>query len=158
MRGGGGGGSGGDGWVVVPQPAGSFMASRGMEREEHFSSFDDSVNAVSFGFVATAILISMFLLMAIFEKFIRARSAAQRPMTQTVAHIESGRSEWNGKLGHPSPKAVVMPGEKVPTFIAHPAPPPCQPERISWPLHLHHSPCPGPSSTPSHPQAAPNDL
>lgn len=94
----------GSGWVVVPQPAGSFLASPDLEREERWTNFDDSVNAVSFGFVATAILISMFLLMAIFEKFLRARSAPQQPATQTVADIESGHWECNGKLGHPSPK------------------------------------------------------
>ncbi|KAK4784063.1 hypothetical protein SAY86_018431 [Trapa natans] len=167
----GGGGDSSGGWVVVPQPAGSFVSSQDMEREDHWSSFDDSVNAVSFGFVATAILISMFLLMAIFEKFLRARSAAQQPATQTVADIESDQREWHGKLGHPSPKAavyakevsVVMPGEQVPTFIAHPAPPPCPPERISWPLHFHRSPCPcpcpgSPSATTTHPQAARNAL
>ncbi|KAK4766010.1 hypothetical protein SAY87_007652 [Trapa incisa] len=74
------------------------MALRGMEREDHWSSFDfdDSINDVSFEFVATDILISMFLHMAIFEKFIRASPAVQQPMTQTVAHTESGRSEFNG--------------------------------------------------------------
>lgn len=41
--------------------------------EEMWRHFDDSVNAVSFGFVATAILISMFLVMAILERFLRTR-------------------------------------------------------------------------------------
>ncbi|KAL5060919.1 hypothetical protein RYX36_032523 [Vicia faba] len=40
-----------------------------LHRDEHWTNFDSSVNAVSFGFVATAILISMFLVMAIFERF-----------------------------------------------------------------------------------------
>ena len=47
--------------------------------EEHFSDLDTSVNAVSFGFVATAILISMFLVMAIFERFLRPSSQALSP-------------------------------------------------------------------------------
>ncbi|OWM78631.1 uncharacterized protein LOC116195931 [Punica granatum] len=151
-----GGGGAGAGWVVVPQPAESFLAPPDLEREEHWTSFDDSVNAVSFGFVATAILISMFLLMAIFEKFLRARSATQPPAGRTLMDIESGRREYTGKLDHPSPKAtvyarevsVVMPGEEIPTFIAHPVPPPCPPERVSWPLHHHHNPCLG-YSTPN---------
>ncbi|KAL5060648.1 hypothetical protein RYX36_032252, partial [Vicia faba] len=42
-----------------------------LHRDEHWTNFDSSVNAVSFGFVATAILISMFLVMAIFERFLR---------------------------------------------------------------------------------------
>lgn len=31
--------------------------------------------------------------------------------------------------------SVLMPGEQIPTFIAHPAPAPCPPERILQPLH-----------------------
>ncbi|KAJ6846814.1 uncharacterized protein M6B38_283405 [Iris pallida] len=31
--------------------------------------------------------------------------------------------------------SVLMPGNDIPTFIAHPAPVPCPPERISWPPH-----------------------
>lgn len=31
--------------------------------------------------------------------------------------------------------SVVMPGEKVPTFIANPAPVHCPPERMPWPSH-----------------------
>ncbi|KAK8961933.1 hypothetical protein KSP40_PGU004161 [Platanthera guangdongensis] len=32
--------------------------------------------------------------------------------------------------------SVLMPGHDVPTFLAHPVPPPCPPERISWPPHI----------------------
>lgn len=46
-----------------------------VDREDQWRSFDNSVNAVSFGFVATAILISMFLVMAIFERLLRPRSS-----------------------------------------------------------------------------------
>lgn len=31
--------------------------------------------------------------------------------------------------------SVLMPGDNMPTYIAHPAPPPCPPERVKWPLH-----------------------
>lgn len=31
--------------------------------------------------------------------------------------------------------SVLMPGEEIPTFIAHPAPVPCPPERSTWPFH-----------------------
>jgi hypothetical protein len=50
--------------------------------------------------------------------------------------------------------SVLMPGQDVPTFIAHPVPPPaaapcpCQPEKVSWPSH-HHYPFPYPSPTSS---------
>lgn len=31
--------------------------------------------------------------------------------------------------------SVLMPGHDFPTFIAHPAPAPCPPERMPWPSH-----------------------
>ncbi|KAK9267785.1 hypothetical protein L1049_010220 [Liquidambar formosana] len=125
-------------------------------REDHWRHFDNSVNAVSFGFVATAILISMFLVMAIFERFLRPTSPALSPSAgRSHGDLES-QMGFNGKLGHPSPKmsvyakgvSVLMPGEHIPTFIAHPAPVPCPPERIPWPLHQHSS-LPNPTSNSS---------
>ncbi|KAJ0018886.1 hypothetical protein Pint_10695 [Pistacia integerrima] len=207
-----------------------------VQREDHWRHFDNSVNAVSFGFVATAILISMFLVMAIFERFLRPTSPTGN---HTHGDLES-QLPFNPKLGYPSPKfkdfpccfeyfelslfhfftkltetlsmqtdpplymmaiclitddyvaiacpvpgvrdrsksldtlhllcefvthvqwtlnsdrmfpksvgglsmtvyangvSVLMPGDDIPTFIAHPAPVPCPPERISWPHHQHH--------------------
>ena len=71
-----------------------------VQREDHWRHFDNSVNAVSFGFVATAILISMFLVMAIFERFLRPNSS---PGGRNHGDLESQLS-FNGKLSHPSPK------------------------------------------------------
>ncbi|KAL4585124.1 hypothetical protein LXL04_009739 [Taraxacum kok-saghyz] len=100
------------------------------EDDGHWRNFDNSVSAVSFGLVATAILISMFLAMALFERFLRPPSSAARNRgdleSQMVAH---------GKLEFPSPKAniyakevsVLMPGEETPTFIANPVPSVCPP-------------------------------
>ncbi|XVE51278.1 hypothetical protein DITRI_Ditri02bG0027000 [Diplodiscus trichospermus] len=110
-----------------------------VEREDHWRNFDNSVNAVSFGFVATAILISMFLVMAIFERFLRPNSS---PTGRNHGDLES-QLGFNGKLSHPSPKmtiytsgvSVLMPGDEIPTFIAHPAPVPCPSERLSLPQH-----------------------
>ncbi|GER36483.1 cell division protein FtsW homolog, partial [Striga asiatica] len=90
VMGGGGGGGGGDGWGSSPPAPGG--APPYIPREDHWTHFDNSVNAVSFGFVATAILISIEV-------------------------------------------SVVMPGNKVPTFIAKQAPVPCPPERMHWPSH-----------------------
>jgi len=47
--------------------------------------------------------------------------------------------------------SVLMPGEEIPTFIAHPAPAPCPSERMSLPLHQHNSLsfCPASRSLPS---------
>lgn len=36
--------------------------------------------------------------------------------------------------------SVLMPGDQIPTFIAHPAP--CCPERIPWPSHQHNTSLP----------------
>ncbi|CAN4084005.1 unnamed protein product [Withania somnifera] len=112
-----------------------------LTKDDHWTHFDNSVNAVSFGFVATAILISMFLIMAIFERFLRPPSAELTPS----GHRRHGDIElgFNPKLDYPAPKvstnarevSVLMPGNDIPTFIAHPAPVPCQPERNPWPSH-----------------------
>ncbi|KAL2328260.1 hypothetical protein Fmac_021687 [Flemingia macrophylla] len=114
------------------------------QRPDHWEHFDDSVNALSFGFVATAILISMFLLLAIFERFLRQRSNEANVAAPTdVEH----QMDFGGKLETLSPKMtiygrgvlVLMPGEKIPTFIALPSPAPCVREPISWPIQ--HSSC-----------------
>ncbi|KAL7130067.1 hypothetical protein ABFS83_13G108800 [Erythranthe nasuta] len=139
-----------DGWGGwPPSPGGSPLY---IQKYDHWTHFDNSVNAVSFGFVATAILISMFLVMAIFEKFLRNTSPALSPSgdrRRRHSDIEAqnhASGSYNAKpLAYPSPKisisarevSVVMPGDKVPTFIAHPAPVPCPPERMTCPPHHH---------------------
>ncbi|XP_027347785.1 uncharacterized protein LOC113859167 [Abrus precatorius] len=109
------------------------------QKPEHWKHFDDSVNAVSFGFVATAILISMFLLLAIFERFLRQRS--DEPSVPVQMDLEH-QMDIGVKLENLSPKMtiygrgvlVLMPGEQIPTFIALPTPAPCSPEPISLPI------------------------
>ncbi|KAI3465717.1 hypothetical protein Pfo_022380 [Paulownia fortunei] len=121
----------------------------GVDREDHWRSFDNSVNAVSFGFVATAILISMFLVMAIFERFLRPRSP---DAAGSGGHNPAGGEANMRKLDYPSPKitvypkgvSVLMPGERMPTFLAHPAP--AASCSSSQPI-LHHSMFPGPASS-----------
>lgn len=49
---------------------------------------------------------------------------------------------------YPKGVSVLMPGQDMPTFIAHPAPAPCPPERIRWPSHQP-PPFTGSSSNPS---------
>ncbi|KAH0697150.1 hypothetical protein KY290_016027 [Solanum tuberosum] len=133
-----------EGWGWPPSPTGSPMY---LTKDDHWTHFDNSVNAVSFGFVATAILISMFLIMAIFERFLRPPSPPE--LTPSVGHRRHADIEsqlgFNHKLGYPTTKvstnarevSVLMPGNDIPTFIAHPAPAPapCQPERNPWPSH-----------------------
>ncbi|KAA8515313.1 hypothetical protein F0562_018457 [Nyssa sinensis] len=115
------------------------------QREDHWRHFDNSVNAISFGFVATAILISMFLVMAIFERFLRPTTPSSTPSGGRYNGDIESQMTFNGKFDQPSPKisvnarevSVLMPGEDIPTFIAQPAPMPCPAERISWPPHQH---------------------
>lgn len=78
------------------------VAPLNIDRVEHWRRFDNSVNAVSFGFVATAILISMFLVMAIFERFLRPRSSM--PSGPNSASDLEAQMMFNGKLNYPSPK------------------------------------------------------
>ncbi|GFP96900.1 hypothetical protein PHJA_001834100 [Phtheirospermum japonicum] len=128
------------------------MGGGGLDRGSYWRTFDNSVSAVSFGFVATAILISMFLIMAIFERFLWRRSPG-----------DGGGDPAAGdgsvtKLDYPSPKmtiypkgvSVLMPGDTIPTFLAHPAPagvaPPSTSESVSRPIP-HQSMFPGPDST-----------
>ncbi|XP_021670526.1 uncharacterized protein LOC110657588 isoform X2 [Hevea brasiliensis] len=141
-----GGDEGGSSWATVPPP---MVAPLNLEREDHWRHFDNSVNAVSFGFVATAILISMFLVMAIFERFLRPRSlsSSSAASTRTPTDLEANVVS-HSKLDYPSPKmtvyakgvSVLMPGEDAPTFLAHPAPAPCPPEHFIKPFHQH-GPC-----------------
>lgn len=58
-----------------------------------WKSFGTSMNAISFGFVATAILISMFLIMAIFEHLFRPSPSFTSPDVMTT----NGSSESGGK-------------------------------------------------------------
>lgn len=71
--------------------------------EDHWRQADNSVNAVSFGFVATAILIFMFLVMAIFERFLKPNSSPGPGGGRNHADLQPQLS-FNGKPGHPSPK------------------------------------------------------
>ncbi|XP_063944364.1 uncharacterized protein LOC108208200 isoform X2 [Daucus carota subsp. sativus] len=77
-----------------------------LQRDYYFRHFGNSVNAVSCGFVATAILISMFLVMALFERFLRHASpetspSGDRSHADGVSHSQVG---YHGKLSYPSPK------------------------------------------------------
>jgi hypothetical protein len=89
---------GGYAWAPIGGPLNN------VQREELGRHFDDSVNAVSFGFVATAILISMFLVMAIFERFLRPASPPLSPSGHRNHRDLEAQMGYNAKLSHPSPK------------------------------------------------------
>ncbi|CAL9238401.1 unnamed protein product [Arabidopsis halleri] len=91
-----------------------------------------TMNAISFGFVATAILILMFIILAILEHLFRSDHSSPYDV--------DGSSQFQ-KLASLVPittsdVSVVMPGEKLPSYVALPAPFPCRREGIRWPPHL----------------------
>ncbi|KAK0590316.1 hypothetical protein LWI29_025331 [Acer saccharum] len=112
-------------------------------QEAPWKNFGTSMNAISFGFVATAILISMFLIMAIFEHLFRPGPSFSSPDAITGGSSESGAKKKLGNTQtvsttYASDFSVVMPGQQYPTYIAQPAPLPCQREGIYyWPSHEH---------------------
>ncbi|CAL9099003.1 unnamed protein product [Musa textilis] len=71
------------------------------DREAAFKDLSSSMNALSFGFIATAILVSMFLVMAIFEHLLRSR--ASHPPSQTDAH---GHLEMRQEQDQMPPKMI----------------------------------------------------
>ncbi|CAK9136642.1 unnamed protein product [Ilex paraguariensis] len=92
------------GWSVLPPTEAPLY----IPTEDHWRHFDNSGNAVSFGFVATAILIFMFLVMAIFERFLRPTSPALTPAGgRRFGDIES-QMGFNAKFGLPSPKSAIL--------------------------------------------------
>ena len=66
------------GGLAMP-PAVVPAAAAAAEEEMRWRQLDSGVSAVSFGFVATAIVVSMFLAMAILEHFLR-------PLAHTLGH------------------------------------------------------------------------
>lgn len=141
-------------WPPSPSPLYSSSSNNNnhnslRQEDDGWRHFDSSVNALSFGFVATAVLISMFLVMAILEKLLRpplspSPDRSTRHSPRPASDPES-QTAFHRKLSHPSPKmsvyakgvSVLMPGEDIPTYIAHPTPMPCPPERTRRPLHPH---------------------
>ncbi|KAG2637749.1 uncharacterized protein LOC120661698 [Panicum virgatum] len=135
--------------------AAAAAAAAEAAEEMRWRQLDSGVSAVSFGFVATAILVSMFLAMAILEHFLRPPAHAAAPPARGILRRLLGRGGGRGVVPgadleaarklevhapleipvYPKGVSVLMPGQDVPTFIAHPAPAPCPPERIQWPSH-----------------------
>ncbi|XP_062175819.1 uncharacterized protein LOC133880878 [Alnus glutinosa] len=113
----------------------------GVSQEAPWKNFGTSMNAISFGFVATAILISMFLIMAIFEHLFRPGPPFSSPENMANGSPESRAIEKLGRQAVTTPYApdfsVLMPGQNCPTYIAQPAPLPCTREGVYWPPHEH---------------------
>ncbi|KAL5202293.1 hypothetical protein ABZP36_013245 [Zizania latifolia] len=124
-----------------------------------FGGASTNASAISFGFAATAILVSMFLLMAIFEHLIKpslSSSSSSRSShgdddghhgqsSHPGSHASADDDVSPDKLSRPPAKmepvqaedlTVLMPGQRYPTFLAQPAPLlPCPREGVRWPPH-----------------------
>ncbi|KAL4303315.1 hypothetical protein GQ457_10G022670 [Hibiscus cannabinus] len=127
-------------WNIYPSSDPSPSQPVVVDKEPPLKNLGASMNAISFGFVATAVLISMFVIMAIFEHLFQPNPAFSS--SDQDGALGSGAVE---KLGNPqrvlasyaTDLSVVMPGEQNPTYIAQLAPLPCPREGIYWPPHEH---------------------
>ncbi|XP_047053179.1 uncharacterized protein LOC124659307 [Lolium rigidum] len=135
-----------DAAMTPSEPAAAADARTG--EASTLRDFGTSMDAISFGFAATAILISIFLLMAIFEHLIKPQ-AFPAPGSSPGRRRRNHRSP--GKLHGPPmvetvmqtvDLSVLMPGQRYPTYLAQPAPlplpPSCPREGVHWPPHDHH--------------------
>ncbi|XP_027113258.2 uncharacterized protein LOC113775758 [Coffea eugenioides] len=114
-----------------------------VNQEGPWKNFGTSMNALSFGFVATAILISMFLIMAIFEHLFKPSESFSSPQGGSSRTLRSTQMQKLqdpqrvSTISYSSDFSVLMPGQQYPTFIAQPAPLPCSREGVCWPPHEH---------------------
>uniref|UniRef100_A0A0E0L2S8 Uncharacterized protein n=1 Tax=Oryza punctata TaxID=4537 RepID=A0A0E0L2S8_ORYPU len=150
-------GGGGD---VRDDGSGAAAAAKGL------GDASTNASAISFGFAATAILISMFLLMAIFEHLIKPSLSSSSSSSSSSPSSGASHGDGDGhgqssshhataaaagvspdKLFCPPAKmevvqaedlTVLMPGQRYPTFLAQPAPLiPWPREGVRWPPHGH---------------------
>ncbi|KAK4801852.1 hypothetical protein SAY86_000055 [Trapa natans] len=110
------------------------------ETQAPWKNLGASMNAISFGLIATAALILIFLIMAIFEHLFRpapSLTSSQDDMTELSPQWGPSKKVVNQNPVQPSLSyaSILMPGQNYPTYVAHPAPLPCQREGIHWPPH-----------------------
>ncbi|CAL4946333.1 unnamed protein product [Urochloa decumbens] len=142
----------GDPAPTPSEPSAAVAAAAADARGEASTlrDFGTSMDAISFGFAATAILISLFLLMAIFEHLIKPRAFPPDDDSPDGSRPRAARHRrCPGKLRSPpmveavlqaADLSVLMPGQRYPTYLAQPAPlpPSCPREGVHWPPHDHH--------------------
>ncbi|OIV91517.1 hypothetical protein TanjilG_08929 [Lupinus angustifolius] len=130
-------------WDIYTASNPSPSQGRGVDEEAGpWKSFGTSMSAISFGFVATAILISMFLIMAIFEHLFKPTPQFSSPQSMLATSQQSVPTRKHGNThtvesSYASDFSVLMPGQHYPTYIAQPAPLPCPREGTYWPSHEH---------------------
>ncbi|XP_073271549.1 uncharacterized protein [Primulina huaijiensis] len=153
-------------WNIYSRPSPS-PSQTDANREGPQKNFGTSMSAISFGFVATAILVSMFLIMAIFEHLFKPNAThAESRGIESREMQKLGRSEtvslsirtisfltYSGLIRYILCKihsikrfaqtsyaldfSVLMPGQQYPTYIAQAAPLPSRREGVHWPSHEH---------------------
>ncbi|BFI27666.1 hypothetical protein MPTK2_2g12290 [Marchantia polymorpha subsp. ruderalis] len=103
---------------------------------------NQTLNAVSFGFIATAVLFAMFLVMAIFERILRPHrlaraSARDEEPAESIPEtsVDAEKPEIYAFSSYSNAVSVLMPGHDYPTYFARPIPMPCSRERAVWPSH-----------------------
>ncbi|KAI5083134.1 hypothetical protein GOP47_0002877 [Adiantum capillus-veneris] len=125
-----------------PPPTPPFLDSGDNEQYErdqqqlqhHLKRVDSSLNALSLGFLAAALLVSAFLVVALLERFLHRRlqpatsfpaAALDTPsaieVSQPLPFTQNTNALLTDKLCL-SGVSVLMPGQDIPTFIARPAP------------------------------------
>ncbi|KAH0863698.1 hypothetical protein HID58_080909 [Brassica napus] len=121
----------------------SIYSARDGESEGPWRS-STSMSAISFGFVATAILVSMFLIMAIFEHLFRPENSSfdsphriRQRQNQSIdgsgqfqklaIQASMNKQELTNcvPVNMAADVSIVMPGKNLPSHIALPAPLPC---------------------------------
>lgn len=85
-----------------------------IEREAPWKNFGSSMNAISFGFVATAVLISMFLIMAIFEHLFRPNPSFSSPQYGRGRSLERRPVE---KRRHPQEVSLLLTNFEVSLYV-----------------------------------------
>ncbi|KAG6550859.1 hypothetical protein Mapa_007473 [Marchantia paleacea] len=103
---------------------------------------NQTLNAVSFGFIATAVLFAMFLVMAIFERILRPHRAArasardeERAESIPETSADSQKPDITSSSSYSNAVSVLMPGQDYPTYFARPIPIACSRECVVWPSH-----------------------
>ncbi|XP_075520674.1 uncharacterized protein LOC142553973 [Primulina tabacum] len=123
-------------WNIYSRPSPS-PSQTDANREGPQKNFGTSMSAISFGFVATAILVSMFLIMAIFEHLFKPNAThAESRGIESREMQKLGRSEI-AQTSYALDFSVLMPGQQYPTYIAKAAPLPSGREGVHWPSHEH---------------------
>ncbi|XP_062206237.1 uncharacterized protein LOC133908251 [Phragmites australis] len=143
----------GDSASTPSEPAAAVAAAADARGEAStLKDFGTSMDAISFGFAATAILISLFLLTTIFEHLIKPLAfppnspdgrphAARHRHSRSPGKLRSPPMVRSPNRGNHSPfflcalqcvhveavlqaadLSVLMPGQRYPTYLAQPAP------------------------------------